>query len=129
MGRPTAGAVGGGALSDDADGLGRDRSRPPRERARQCVTASLVASKGRLVGFPVRNGERRVTEIERTIRRKELDLGRYSVSAGERWLIIYAWFMRSAFFDREVLSAGMFTSTFDRVIFFDLPVQRFVAVA
>jgi len=70
-----------------------------------------------------------VTEIERTIRRKELDLGRYSVSAGERWLIIYAWFMRSAFFDREVLSAGMFTSTFDRVIFFDLPVQRFVAVA
>lgn len=48
-----------------------------------------------------------VTEIERTIRRKELDLGRYSVSADERWLIIYAWFMRSAFFDREVLSAGM----------------------
>ena len=70
-----------------------------------------------------------ITEIERTIRRKELDLGRYSVSAGERWLIIYAWFMRSAFFDREVLSAGMFTSTFDRVIFFDFPVQRFVAVA
>jgi len=70
-----------------------------------------------------------VTEFERTIRSKEPDLGRYSVSAGERWLIIYAWFMRSAFFDREVLSAGMFTSTFDRVIFFDLPVQRFVAVA
>jgi hypothetical protein len=70
-----------------------------------------------------------VTEIERTIRRKESDLARYSVSAGERWLIIYAWFLRSAFFDREVLSAGMFSSTFDRVIFFDLPVLRFVAVA
>jgi hypothetical protein len=70
-----------------------------------------------------------VTEIERTIGRKELDLGRYSVTADERWLIVYAWFMRSAFFDRALLSAGMFSSTFDRVIFFDLPVLRFVAVA
>ena len=70
-----------------------------------------------------------VTEIERTIRRKELDLARHSVSAGERWLIVYAWFLRSAFFDREVLSAGTFTSTFDRVIFFDLPVMSFVVVA
>jgi len=44
-------------------------------------------------------------------------------------LIVYAWFLRSAFFDREVLSAGTFTSTFDRVIFFDLPVMSFVVVA
>jgi hypothetical protein len=70
-----------------------------------------------------------VTEIERAIRGKELDVARYSVSADERWLIVYAWFLRSAFFDKEVLSAGMFSSTFDRVIFFDLPVLSFVAVA
>lgn len=70
-----------------------------------------------------------VTEIERAIRRKELDLARHSVSPGGRWLIVYAWFLRSAFFDREVLSTGMFTSTFDRVIFFDLPVMSFVVVA
>jgi hypothetical protein len=70
-----------------------------------------------------------ITEIERTIRGKESDFARYSVTADERWLIVYAWFMRSAFFDRELLSASMFSSTFDRVIFFDLPVLRFVAVA
>lgn len=70
-----------------------------------------------------------ITEIERRIRVKESDFGRYSVTVDERWLIVYAWFMRSAFFDRELLSAGMFSSTFDRVIFFDLPVVKFVAVA
>jgi hypothetical protein len=70
-----------------------------------------------------------VTEIETTIRRKELDLVRYSVSANEYWLIVYTWFLRSAFFDTEALRAGMFSSTFDRVIFFDLPVLRVVTVA
>jgi hypothetical protein len=70
-----------------------------------------------------------ITEIERTIRDKESAFSRYSVTADERWLIVYAWFMRSAFFDRELLSPGMFSSTFDRVIFLDLPVLKFVAVA
>lgn len=69
------------------------------------------------------------TEIERMIRRKELDLARYSVSTDERWLIVYSWFLRSAFFDRDALSAGMFSSTFSRVIFFEVPVLSFVAVA
>ena len=68
-------------------------------------------------------------EIERTIRRKELDIVRHSVTADECWLVVYAWFLRSAFFDIEVLSPGMFSSMFDRVIFFEVPVRRFVSVA
>lgn len=69
-----------------------------------------------------------VTEIERAIRSKELDLSRYSVSADERWLIVYSWFLRSAFFDEEVLSPRMFASMFDRVIYLDATVGRFVPV-
>jgi hypothetical protein len=69
-----------------------------------------------------------VAEIERSIRSKELDLARYSVTANARWLIVYSWHLRSAFFDEQVLSAGMFSSTFDRVIYFDATVGRLVPV-
>jgi hypothetical protein len=68
-------------------------------------------------------------DIEARIRDKERDLSRYSVSADERWLIIYAWMLRSAFFDIEVLRPQMFSSQFDRVVFFDAPVARFVHIA
>ncbi len=67
-------------------------------------------------------------DIESRIRDKERDLSRYSVTADERWLIIYAWMLRSAFFDMQVLSPQMFTSKFDRVVFFDATVARFVPI-
>ena len=70
-----------------------------------------------------------IAEIERSIRNKEHDLPRYSVTADERWLIVYSWHLRSAFFDELVLSAGMFSSTFDRVFYLDATIARFVAVA
>lgn len=69
-----------------------------------------------------------VSGIEAIIRSKESDLARHSVTADESWLIVYAWFLRSAFFDMEALRPAMFSSTFDRVIFFDATVRRFVPV-
>jgi hypothetical protein len=68
-------------------------------------------------------------DLESSIRRKEPDLARYSVSADESWLIIYAWALRAAFFDMDVLSPQMFTSKFDRVVFFDATVASFILVA
>jgi hypothetical protein len=68
-------------------------------------------------------------DMESRIRDKEGDLSRYSVSANERWLIIYAWMLRAAFFDIGVLRPQMFTSQFDRVVFFDAIVARFVPIA
>jgi hypothetical protein len=68
-------------------------------------------------------------DIESRIRDKERDLSRYSVTTDERWLIVYARMLRSAFFDMQVLSPQMFTSKFDRVVFFDATVARFVPIA
>jgi len=68
-------------------------------------------------------------DLESAIRRKEQHLARYSVNATESWLIVYAWALRAAFFDMDVLSPHMFRSNFDRVVFFDATVARFVEVA
>jgi hypothetical protein len=69
-----------------------------------------------------------VSELERVMRTKETDLPRYKKSADECWLIIYALPQSSALFDSEVLSPHMWTSTFDRVVFMDILVARFVLV-
>jgi hypothetical protein len=71
-----------------------------------------------------------VSSIEARIRDKELDLASYRATVDECWLIVYApWHHASSFFDAEVLSPGMLESSFDKVVFVDVSLGRFVPVA
>jgi hypothetical protein len=70
------------------------------------------------------------TSVERPLRTKEKDLPLYKATFDESWLIIYAPPLHaSSFFDFEVLRRGMFQSTFDRVVFLDALMGRFVLVS
>lgn len=63
------------------------------------------------------------------IRDKESDLVRYRNTANVFWLIVYALPQPSSFFDFAVLTPQMFQSTFDRVAFIDVLMERFVLIA
>lgn len=64
------------------------------------------------------------------IREKERDLPGYRRAGDESWLIVYAPPLQaSGFFDLDVLSPGMFESTFDTVVFLDVVQARYVKVA
>lgn len=68
--------------------------------------------------------------VERPLRAKEEDLPLYKATFDESWLIIYAPPLHaSSFFDFEVLRRGMLQSTFDRVVFLDALMGRFVLIA
>jgi hypothetical protein len=68
--------------------------------------------------------------VERPLRAKEEDLPLYKATFDQSWLIIYAPPLHaSSFFDFEVLRRGMFQSTFDRVVFLDALMGRFVLIA
>lgn len=71
-----------------------------------------------------------VSSIEARIRDKERNLASYRATVDECWLIVYApWHHASSFFDTEVLIPEMLESSFDRVVFVDVSMGRFVAVA
>jgi hypothetical protein len=71
-----------------------------------------------------------VSSIEARIRDKEPGLASYRATVDECWLILYApWHHASAFFDTDVLSPGMLDSSFDRVVFIDVALGRFVSLA
>lgn len=68
--------------------------------------------------------------LQSRIRQKESDLARYKRAGDESWLIVYAPVLRaSGFFDLDVLSRGMFESTFDTVVFLDVVWAKWVKIA